>query len=482
MKLFQGWNSIMGHKVSRAPRMMLLAGILAASNGCQVYHGKPLPRTAVSRCRPVPAWKKLRVAAARIHSLPLPPLPLQHAEGLTPAEAAVLAVLLNPSLRALRDQRGEAAAQVLQAGLLPNPQLTESTSLVTGGYRTGTFTGYGAGLSWNIARLINRSARLAAARYHRGQVDLEVAWREWQTALAARLAVYDVLAIQRELAQARLARDHLRHDWSILTVAFHKRLATLLEVTAARSAERQAENRVLQLKQQLRQHRILLNRALGLPPPFPANLRIDGTFPRRLAPPQASLLLDGIPKRRLDLLALRLGYRSAQEKLRAAVLQQFPRISIGFQQGSDTSNLHTTGFGVTLDLPIFDHNQGRIASAKASRKALYDTYVARTFTAQSDAYLALANLHALQPRIRASRQAVTGLEMLRKTYAQALQFGGVDVVSYYTVVTRLSTEKIHLLRLKDQAVRNWIALAMATGLYLPLEQPRSVENIRVPTQ
>ena len=44
-------------------------------------------------------------------------------DGFTPDELAVMAVIVSPGLRALRDQRGVAQAQVLQAGLLPNPQL-----------------------------------------------------------------------------------------------------------------------------------------------------------------------------------------------------------------------------------------------------------------------------------------------------------------------------------------------------------------------
>ena len=66
-------------------------------------------------------------------------------------------------------------------------------------------------------------------------------------------------------------------------------------------------------------------------------------------------------ERRLDLLALKMGYQSQEERLRAAVLAQVPKINIGFAHASDTTHVITTGFAVTIDLPIFDRNQGHIA-------------------------------------------------------------------------------------------------------------------------
>ena len=51
------------------------------------------------------------------------PLRLDASDGFSPDELSLLAVLLNPELRGERDRRELASAQVLQARLLPNPQL-----------------------------------------------------------------------------------------------------------------------------------------------------------------------------------------------------------------------------------------------------------------------------------------------------------------------------------------------------------------------
>ncbi len=93
---------------------MLSAAFLA---GCARFTPLPLPdRTEL----PAPTdMARIRMAANRIAHPLLPPIHFDERDGLSPDEAAVLAVLLNPRLRVARDDRRIAAAQLLQAGLLP---------------------------------------------------------------------------------------------------------------------------------------------------------------------------------------------------------------------------------------------------------------------------------------------------------------------------------------------------------------------------
>ncbi len=455
---------------------LVLSGFLLLA-GCQSYHPMPLTEARVNKALQVPVWKQLRISAQRIRGIGLPPLPLRPTGGITPNEAAVIAVILNPSLRATRDQRHEAAAQVIQAGILPNPQVSESTALVTGGYRTGTFTGYGLGVSWDVTRLIDHDARVASARYHRGQVDLDVAWQEWQTAQAARLAVYNLAATEAQLHQAHLAQSELQTNEHVVQKAYNASLNTILDLSAARAASQQAQALVESLTQKRDQNLNRLRMVMGLPIDAPIRLSRTIRFPARIALPSERAILKDLPRLRLDLVALKLGYQSQQETLRAAVLRQFPRLSLGFQQASDTTNVHTTGFGVTIDLPIFDRNQGNIAIDKATRKLLYDSYIAREFTARSAVALAYSDIHALGAQIAASDAAVKSLAKLVQTYQQALKFGNVDIVSYYTEVDQLIQKRINVIQLKNQLERNRIALALAAGTYVP-----EMRSKRIPVQ
>ena len=91
--------------------------------GCTAYHSMPLTQETVEQALVPPTGEVLHVQAKSLHHPILPAIDFDERDGLSPEEAAVLAVLANPGLRAIRDQRAIAQGQVLQAGLLPNPRL-----------------------------------------------------------------------------------------------------------------------------------------------------------------------------------------------------------------------------------------------------------------------------------------------------------------------------------------------------------------------
>ena len=96
---------------------------LGLISGCATYSSMPLDRAVVDQQLAVPSATSLCVHAAEVHHPILAPIQLDLRNGLSPDEAAVLAVLLNPALRAERDRQAISIAQLLQAGILPNPTL-----------------------------------------------------------------------------------------------------------------------------------------------------------------------------------------------------------------------------------------------------------------------------------------------------------------------------------------------------------------------
>src|SRR5437870_1460250 len=129
---------------------------------CQVYHQQPITGETVAAALAAPTERQMAFDAAAIKHPLLAPVRLNLRDGVSPDEAAVLAVLLNPSLRAARNQRAVAAAQVIQAGILPNPQFTGSIDSVIGGNTVDTQTGFGYGARWDVRALMaappNRTA------------------------------------------------------------------------------------------------------------------------------------------------------------------------------------------------------------------------------------------------------------------------------------------------------------------------------------
>ena len=444
-----------------------VAALIAWGAGCAQYQGKPLTTQAVDRQLALDD-SAIRASAEQLKHPILQPLPIQLDHPISPDEAAVLAVVINPELRAERDQRGIADAQLLQAGILPNPQLTGGMDFPYDSSPPDNFTAYNVGLDWEVTSLITRNQKRRAATAAVRSVELDIAWKEWQLAQEARTAAYNVIALESQLEAAREADKQLSENLDIVRRAVEQHHKTLVDLAAAESAAQDAHASVIAQQIDLLHERLALHRALGLPAEYPLKLRTDEQLPSRLTTPSAGELLAGLEDRRLDLLALKRGYESQDATLRAAILAQFPKISLGFNGARDTSDVRTLGFGVTIDIPLFDRNQGTIANETATRQKLFDEYVNRVFVARSDLATALADIDATSQQIAAAEAAIPALENLVQTYRAAMRAGNLDVLSYYTAQGSLSQKHIDLIKLKQQLMQNWIALQVASGRYLPL--------------
>lgn len=428
----------------------------------------PLDRSTVTQRLMPPNMEAIRVEAKTIKHPILKPLDFDDRNGLSPDEAATLAVLANPKLRAIRDQRGVAAAQLLQAGILPNPQLSFNLDVPTAGSTQGAVNAYNLGLSWDITSLIARGAKIDAAQAHAASVDLDVAWQEWQVAEAAKMHVFRLMLVEKQLALARESEKDLGENLAVVKRAFNLKEKTVLDLSAAESALDQARLSVLTLEQEREQERLELNKTLGLPSNSVVPVEQNIALPSWEFISPATNILDGIEERRLDLLALKMGYKSQEANLRAAIRSQFPKINIGFSESRDNTNIVSTGFGITIDLPFFDRNQGQIAIERATRKQLFDEYVSRLFEAQSEIRRILSDIKSTQRQLSATEESLPALERLVQVYNTAVQEGNADIINYYNARNGLITKQIEALKLKRDLADLGVALEIAAGEYLSI--------------
>lgn len=443
--------------------VLILWSILA---GCATYHSMPLDSSTVKQGLTPRDTEAIQIQAKVIKHPILEPIDFDYSNGLSPDEAAIMAVLVNPKLRAIRDQRGLAAAQLIQAGILPNPQLSYSLDIPTGGATQGTINAFGLGLGWDITSLITRSANIDAASAQAASVDLDVAWQEWQVAQGAKQHVYRLIFLQKQLDVAREEEKRLRENVDAVGKAVSYGDMTAVDLSAAESALKVVQLSMLTIEQQLEEERIALNQSLGFPPEenVPIQQGIEPSFYQKI--PSVTKIIDRIENRRLDLLALKMGYESQEARLRSAILAQFPRINIGFSQARDTSNVGTSGFGITIDLPFLDRNQGQIAIERATRKQLFDEYIARLFEAQSNVSSILADIESVKQQIDTTEQSVKTLNSLVQTYFNAFLEGNADVLTYYNARTESISKQIDSLKLKQTLADLSIALELAAGQYL----------------
>lgn len=440
---------------------------VALAAGCARYKPMPLTASSVDQSLAAPDSQRLQTRAAQIRHPLLRPVPIDLQNGLTPDSAALLAVIINPSLRAERNRRAVSSAQLLQAQLLPNPTLDFTFDPVTGGNTFGAVNAYSVGPSWEVTSLITHEAKVAAARAETESVQLDVAWQEWQFAQAAKKAVYDLIALRGQLQETQTVDRQVADELALVRRAVDAHQQTLLELSAAQTASQKAHADFLAAQRDFVHQQLALNQALGLGPEVQVRLADTVALPSRLDLPADRELLADLDGRRLDLLALRRGYESQEQSLRATVLGQFPRIVLGVHQASDNTGVQSTGFGVTVDLPIFDRNQGQIAIQAATRQQLFDEYTSRIFEARSTIAQTLADIHSIAEQIATAEAAIPALEQLVRTYQAALAQHNADVLSYYAAQNDLSQRKIDLLKLKQQLMDNQIALEIASGRYMP---------------
>ncbi len=452
--------------------IVFLVMIMILGEGCTSYHRMPLDPEVVAGKLAPPGMADLRIQAQRIKHPILKPVELTEEHGLSPDEAAILAVLVNPGLRAERDKRGLSTAQLYQAGILPNPDISLNWQVPTGGSTEGAVVAYGLGISYDIRALVTRGAEIDAAQAKASSVSLDVAWQEWQIAEAAKLNAYRVILLQQQLGVAKEEEDALRQNLDVVKKAVDLGDLTIINLSASRASLEKVHLSVLDIEQNLEQEHLALNRSIGFAPDYAVRLREGIELPSPESVPSAPELLTGIEERRLDLLALKMGYESQEAHVRAAILGQFPKISMGFTQARDNTNVISSGPAITISFPVFDRNQGQIAIERATRQQLFDEYRARFFDAQSELAKLRSNLDSVQREIAATQAYLPTLRRLVEAYYSALLEGNADVLTYYIARDDLIATQIALLGLQLQLVDQFVALEIAAGEYLGLAQSK----------
>ena len=361
------------------------------------------------------------------------------ADGLGPDEAAVIAVLRNPDLIALRSSRGEAQAQVVAAGILPNPVLSGSFDHPFGVNSAGASNAWSVSLEMALKPFVARGAKRSAAKAGVTQIDLGIAWQEWVVAGQARLLVVRLGWLRRRLKLAREELDFQTHAADSMKKASVAGDQTIDQVGVQVAAVENVRRTVNELEQTELTSESDLIALLGEP-----NLeRIQVETPQdpKLAGgsfPSVSECLT----RRIDIRALRYGYRSQDEATRAAVLDQFPAVNVGISYQRDETPLSFVGAFVSVELPVFDRNQAQVASAEATRTRLMREYDARVIATRVDIDRLSRFSTLIAKQLPAVRAAIPSLEAIESKEQAAVAEGNLSQLEYQTVRAALLEQKL----------------------------------------
>jgi outer membrane protein TolC len=442
-----------------------LAAIRIAAQWCCIGGAASFLLAACASYEPLP----LKTHAQLKHNLS----ELEHAgvridRPLSVYDVAVLAVENNPDLKATRTQRGVARAQVLEAGILPNPSITASyLFLLSNTFSPGdTFDAYTVGATQDIAKTITMASRLRSAQAGALQIDASMLWEEWQLIGKARLLVFDIIEgdklIKVVTDYRNLLQDRVNRSRRALSEG-NATLATVAPDLRDLGDVRKTLDDITR-DQETRHHD--LNALLELAPEVHLPLRTDLQVLQVDSKAVMAALAD-LADRRPDLIALQLGYRSQDEKFRGAIIGQFPALLFGPSYSRDTADVRSFGPGVTMDLPIFDRNQGNVAIEKATREQLRAEFDARLSEAHSGVLAALATQRLIARQLAEERAELPVLQGFANQAESAMNAGNIDERAFVDLVSANYTKKQNVISLEQLLLEQQVQIATLIGAGMP---------------
>ncbi|WP_313807390.1 TolC family protein [Sphingobium sp.] len=433
----------------------LLLTILVA--GCATYSSSPLKDDPAVLAAPLASILEARAGA--IDRPWLKPTSIDLSAPLTPEGVAVLAVVNNPDLAALRARSGVADAQVFAAGLLPDPTFSLGADNVLSG--PDTMLGIASSLGFNLNALRTRGVTRQQARAEARKVRLDLAWSEWQTAGQARLQAARIGALERQVALDRASRESAQVMLDHMLRAAGRGDIAGDQVQGARVAAFDAAERLRNDEKELSAARLELARMIGFPPD--QVLLLAPPFLPPPPPPDAAILFAMAQKGRTDLQALRAGYAAQEAALHKAVLDQFPTLDLTVNTARDTAGNVTVGPAVAFTLPLWNRNRGGIAVERATRAALKAEYDARLFQTRAEISAALAGVTLSRRQRDAVLASLPAARRFAAANRRAADRGDLSLATAATAEQALRDKELQLAQAERDIAEQTIALELLIG-------------------
>ena len=302
---------------------------------------------------------------------------------LTAERAVQVALLSNRELQARFEEIGIAQADVIQAGLISNPNFA-------GSFRFPDRSPSGTNIEYSIAQnfldllVLPLRKRIAAAQL--AQTESHVADEVLKLAAEVKIAFYTAQARQQLLDRLRVISET-----SETAVEFTKRLhdagnTSDLELANQQGSYEQSRLEVAQTELQVRRDRERLNRLMGV-----WGTNTNWTMGEHLPElPGSEGSLQNLESRaiaqRLDLQAARMRVDLIGQSLALRTKTRYAPagIRIGVDTEREPDGQRVTGPILDLELPIFNQGQGEIAKLTAQYRQAHRELEALTVNVRSE--------------------------------------------------------------------------------------------------
>lgn len=363
--------------------------------------------------------------------------------GLTLDQAIDRLVHANLDLRSKYLEIPQAQADVLTAGLRANPVLYYDTQLIPYGNfsekRPGGATQYDLNVTFPLD--LNQKRKLRAEVAGRAKRVIEAQYQD-----AVRLKIVDLCSAYVDVLAARETARYAR--------ASVEGLGRIVD--AARSRERGGESvkadverieiqrdaaqvGLAEAEESLAEARRALAPLLNITLEQAEALELRGTIGQQAPPfPPARELIRLALDARPDLASFRLGIQYAEADVRLAKRERFQDVFLlvqpyTFQDNApfDTKSAHSWGAGLTVPLPLFDRNQGRIQRAEINvRQTQIDLETLEQQIATEVRQAERRHLIAKASVDRIGRDLIPKSARIREAALKRFRGGEADVVDF----------------------------------------------------
>jgi outer membrane protein TolC len=420
-------------------KIILLSGLLCLT-GCYRFH-----EATLSPEQTLNDFYRRTLTGAEIS-------PGQQGWGLD--ELTRAAFYYNAELKEMRAHLREAQGSRTSAAERPNPVISAKP-----GFNSSTPSN--AGISpWildfavdlPIETMGKRAARTAQADFRLESAKLKIASTAWTIRNKIRTALLELYAARQNIVILEQRQQWLQTGLE----QFKGRLAagdiSAVDLQSVTMAFEIGKNELMEKQRQEREALSHLAQAAGLPVNALGNIQFDfsgfETRPGPLPVPEARrmALLN-----RADLLAALAEYNAAQMALKEEVAKQYPDVQIGpgysFDQSEDKWSL-----GVSLNLPVFNRNQGAIKSAEAKRDAAAAVFLQRQESISAEIDLAVNDYGAFAAQFRSSRKLEKQNAKLAKTTLEMVRLGEVSELESLQAALQHSRSQQELLQAKTKGL------------------------------
>jgi outer membrane protein TolC len=382
--------------------------------GCATFHSQPISpeKTAAD-------FDARSLADENLHAF----LETNHITGDWPRQSwdlnalTLAAFYYQPALAEARAQWAAVEMSKITAGERPNP-----TVGFTPTYDTTTTPPWILGVTWDIPieTAGKRGKRIAQAEHLSEAAKWDFVGAAWQVRSHVRAALLNLysaretesLFARQEMAQSNVVQL-LKGQFSLGAVSSYEVTQARVTLGTTRLVRQDATG-------QSAQARVQLASALGLPLRALDGVEFSFTgldqFPQGLTAPEVRR--DAILNR-ADVRGALADYAASQSALQLEIAKQYPDLHLGPGYELDQTD-NKWSLGVSLDLPILNHNQGPVAEAKANLAAAAAYFLTVQTTAIAEIDSALAGYAAALQKSATAKSLLEDLQkQLDSVHAQA---------------------------------------------------------------